>query len=53
MKNLGLIAVSVGIIAVFISSRAILSPTSLWQFFLSLICIASGYKMFTTGYLPF
>ena len=37
MKNLGWIAISVGIMAVFISSRAILSPTSLWQFFLSLI----------------
>ncbi|MTJ48495.1 hypothetical protein FJR05_11720 [Dolichospermum sp. UHCC 0259] len=53
MKNLGWIAISVGIMAVFISSRAILSPTSLWQFFLSLICITSGYKMFTTGYSPF
>jgi hypothetical protein len=46
-------AVAVGIMAIFISSRAILNPTSLWQFFLSLICIASGYKMLTTGYLPF
>jgi len=53
MKNLGWIAIFVGIIAVFISSRAILSPTSLWQFFLSLICISFGYKMLTTGYLPF
>jgi hypothetical protein len=53
MKDLGWTAVAVGIMAIFISSRAILNPTSLWQFFLSLICIASGYKMLTTGYLPF
>jgi len=53
VKDLGWTAVAVGIMAIFISSRAILNPTSLWQFFLSLICIASGYKMLTTGYLPF
>jgi hypothetical protein len=53
MKNLGWIAVSVGILAVFISSRAILNPTSLWEFFRSLMCIGCGYKMFTTGYSPF
>ncbi|MBD1212356.1 MAG: hypothetical protein H9534_06335 [Dolichospermum circinale Clear-D4] len=53
MKNLGWIAISIGIMAVFISSRAILNPTSSWEFLLSLICITSGYKMFTTGYLPF
>jgi MFS family permease len=32
-----LTAVAVGIMAIFISSRAILNPTSLWQYFLSLI----------------
>ncbi len=53
IKNLGWTAVAVGIIAIFISSRAILNPTSLWQFFLSLICMASGYKMLTTGDSPF
>jgi hypothetical protein len=53
MKDLGWIAIFVGIIAVFISSRAILSPTSLWEFFLSLICMTSGYKMLTTRQLPF
>ncbi|MBD1216079.1 MAG: hypothetical protein ACK4WN_10450 [Aphanizomenon sp.] len=53
MKDLGWIAIFVGIIAVFISSRAILSPTSLWEFFLSLICMTSGYKMLTTRQSPF
>ncbi|MEA5618723.1 hypothetical protein VB711_12870 [Cronbergia sp. UHCC 0137] len=53
MKNLGWIAVSAGVIFVFMSSSAILNPMSLWQFFLSLISISAGYKMFTTGRIPF
>ncbi|WP_353932669.1 hypothetical protein WJM97_08815 [Okeanomitos corallinicola TIOX110] len=52
MKELGWIPVVMGIILVFMSSRAILNPTSLWQFFLSLILMSGGYKMFITGRLP-
>lgn len=52
MKQLGWIAITTGIVFVFISSRAILNPTSLWQFFLSLTFMLFGYKMFTSGRLP-
>ncbi|MBD2259654.1 hypothetical protein [Pseudanabaena sp. FACHB-2040] len=47
VKSLGWVAVAFGIICVFASSRAILSPTSLWQFFLSLTMMGIGYKMLT------
>jgi hypothetical protein len=52
MKNLGWIPIMTGIVLVFMSSRAILNPMSLWQFFLSLILMSGGYKMFITGRLP-
>ncbi|WP_242043083.1 hypothetical protein ACOWPH_16525 [Anabaena sp. PCC 7938] len=52
MKELGWIPVVLGIILVFMSSRAILNPMSLWQFFLSLMLMLGGYKMFITGRLP-
>lgn len=52
MKELGWIPVVMGIILVFLSSRAILKPTTLWQFFLSLTLLSGGYKMFITGRLP-
>ena len=48
MKPLGWVAVAFGIVCVFASSRAILNPTSLWQFFLSLTAMGFGYKMLTT-----
>ena len=51
-KNLGWIPVTVGIVLVFLSSRAILNPVSLWQFFLSFALIAGGYRMLTSGRLP-
>ena len=50
-KSLAGIAIALGIIAVFISSRAILEPTSLWQFVLSLASFTGGYQLFTTGRL--
>jgi hypothetical protein len=52
MKQLGWIAIVTGIIFVFMSSRAILNPTSLWDFFLSILFLSSGYKMFISGRLP-
>jgi hypothetical protein len=52
IKSLGWIPVIVGIVLVFLSSRVILNPTSLWQFFLSFASIAAGYQMITTGKSP-
>lgn len=51
-KKFGWIGITVGIVLIFLSSRAVLNPTSLWQFFLSFFSIAVGYKMLTTGRLP-
>ncbi|MCG9891722.1 MAG: hypothetical protein MH252_11675 [Thermosynechococcaceae cyanobacterium MS004] len=51
-KNLGWLPVIVGIILVFLSSRAILNPISLWQFFVSFSLIAGGYQILVTGRLP-
>jgi hypothetical protein len=52
MKNVGWISIVVGIVLVFLSSRAILNPTSLWQFVLSFSMIAGGYQMLLTGRWP-
>jgi hypothetical protein len=52
-KDLGWIPVIVGIVMVFVSSRAILNSTSLWQFFSSFALIAVGYRILTTGRMPF
>jgi hypothetical protein len=51
-KNIGWLPIVLGIILVFLSSRAILNPTSLWQFLLSLASIAFGYQMLLTGRSP-
>lgn len=53
IRNLGWISIGIGILCVFVSSQAILRPTSLAQFLLSLAAMVSGYKMITTGRLPF
>lgn len=50
-KALAGIAIAIGIVSVFVSSRVILNPTSLWQFVLSLTCFVGGYQLFTTGRL--
>lgn len=50
-KDLAFIAIAIGIIAIFFSSRAILEPTSLWQFVVSLGSFIGGYQLFTTGRL--
>ncbi|GAB4240929.1 MAG: hypothetical protein Kow0049_29160 [Stanieria sp.] len=50
-KLLSLFAIVIGIILIFASSRAILNPTSLWQFVLSLASFIGGYQLFTTGRL--
>ena len=50
-KSVGWAAIALGILLVFLSSRAILNPTSLWQFFLSFACFVGGYQLFVTGRL--
>ena len=52
-KDYAFIAIAIGIIAIFFSSRAILQPTSLWQFVVSLASLTGGYQLFTTGRLNF
>jgi len=50
-KDLSIGAIALGILFVFASSRAILNPTSLWQFVISLASFVGGYQLFTTGRL--
>lgn len=52
-KSLGWIAVSFGVVCVFLSSRAILNPTSLWQFLVAFGSMSFGYKLMTTQRNPF
>ncbi|WP_319419151.1 hypothetical protein [Pleurocapsa sp. FMAR1] len=49
IKSWAGIAIAIGIVAVFLSSKAILQPTSLWQFVLSLASFTGGYQLFTKG----
>jgi len=48
-KFLGTGAIAIGILLVFLSSRAVLQPTTLWHFVGSLACFVSGYQLITTG----
>jgi hypothetical protein len=48
-KFLGWILVILEIVFVFLSSRAIPEPTTLWDFFVSVVALISGYKLFTIG----
>jgi general stress protein CsbA len=52
VKNVGWVSIVIGIVLVFMSSRAILNPTSLWQFILSFSMMAGGYQMLMTGRSP-
>ena len=51
-KEIGWVSTAIGILLVFMSSRAILNPTSLWEFFLAFMVMAIGYKLFSTGRVP-
>jgi hypothetical protein len=51
MKQLGWVFVAGGLVCIFASSQAILNPTSLWQFFVAMISMSLGYKLFATGRL--
>ena len=46
-KFMSWILIILGIVFVFLSSKAILSPTSLWEFFLSLVTMVGGFKLLT------
>ena len=50
-KMLSIVSILIGIILIFASSRAILNPTSLWQFVLSLASFYAGFELFTKGRL--
>ncbi|WYL94393.1 MAG: hypothetical protein HEQ35_11470 [Gloeotrichia echinulata IR180] len=50
-KSLGWVVLGIGIVLIFLSSSAILNPTSLWQFCLSMACFVGGYQLLTTGRL--
>ena len=51
-REIGWVSTAIGILSVFLSSRAILNPTSLWEFFLAFAVMAIGYKLFSTGRVP-
>lgn len=46
-KFWGWILIVFGIIFVFLSSRAVFNPTSLWQFFVSIFAMVGGFKLLT------
>lgn len=48
-RDLGWIILGIGIVLVFFSSRAVLRPTSLWQFVVSLASMGVGYRLLATG----
>lgn len=50
-KSWGWIPIIIGVVLVFFSSRAILNPTSLWQFLVSFASMAVGYKLVAQGRL--
>jgi hypothetical protein len=49
LKQFGWVFVAGGILCIFISSRAILNPTSLWEFFLAMCSMGYGYRLVSTG----
>ncbi|MGD1897504.1 MAG: hypothetical protein ACFB16_11210 [Phormidesmis sp.] len=51
-KEIGWVSTALGILMIFMSSRAILNPTSLWEFFLAFMVMAVGYKLFSPGRIP-
>ncbi|MGA1622653.1 MAG: hypothetical protein ACO36E_07985 [Synechocystis sp.] len=48
-KSWGWIPIIIGVVLIFFSSRAILNPTSLWQFLVSFASMAIGYRLLTKG----
>lgn len=48
-KSIGWILVVLGVVSVFLSGGVFLRPTSLWQFLLAVMSMASGFQLLTTG----
>lgn len=44
-RNLSWILIGFGVVFVIYSSRAVLNPTSLWQFFVSIVSMVGGFKL--------
>ncbi len=53
LGNFGWIFIAIGIVLVFLSSRVILQPTSLWTFFVAILAFVSGYQLLTSGRIRF
>ncbi len=52
-KSWGLLPIILAIVLIIASGQAVLQPTSLWQLFLSLLALISGYSLLTSGRIPF
>lgn len=52
-KFLGWVGIIIGIVLVFMASRAVLAPTTLWQFLVSMLAMVGGYQLLTTGRIRF
>lgn len=50
-KTVAWIVIGLGILFVFYSSRVVLKPTTMWQFFVSTASFVAGYQLFTKGRL--
>lgn len=48
IKFFGWFFLVLGAVLVFLSGGVILRPTSLWQFFVAIFAMASGYKLFSS-----
>ncbi|AMA10324.1 hypothetical protein [Picosynechococcus sp. PCC 73109] len=48
-RVLGWILIGASILLIFAGGRAILTPVSLWQLFISLASMTSGYQLLRTG----
>ena len=51
--NLGWAFVVAGVALVFINSRILLRPTSLWSFFAAFVSMIAGFKLIRTGRIDF
>ncbi|MCG5058172.1 MAG: hypothetical protein KA714_09270 [Limnoraphis sp. WC205] len=51
--NLGWVFVVAGVALVFINSRVLLRPTSLWSFFVAFVSMTAGLKLIRTGRIDF
>lgn len=52
-KIMGWILIAAAILLIFAGGRAVLAPVSLWQLFISLASMTSGYQLLRTGRINF